>query len=83
MRMAMSENTTLVMRRERRGEMPVTSRHWEEASAHGVDEVLKVCEIDGRLHIAERSSGRANGTRRSSSTTRIGPVQPMEDMVEE
>jgi hypothetical protein len=48
-RMAMSENTTLVMKRERGGEMPVTSRHWEEASVLGANEVLEVCDIDGRL----------------------------------
>jgi hypothetical protein len=44
---------------------------------------LEVRDIDLWLHVAERSGGWANGTRRSSPTTRMGPSQPMEDMFEE
>jgi hypothetical protein len=33
-RMATSEDTVLVIKREPEGEMRVTSRHWEDAKVH-------------------------------------------------
>jgi len=53
-RIATSEDTTLVIRREEGGKMRVTSRHWEDAKVLGKNEVLEVRNVDGRLHVARK-----------------------------
>jgi hypothetical protein len=53
-RMATSEDTVLVIKENRKGEMRVTSRHWEDAKVLGRNEVLEVRNVDGRLPVARK-----------------------------
>jgi hypothetical protein len=53
-RMATSENTTLVIKREGDGKIRVASRHWEEAEVTGKNEMLEVRSVDGRLDVARK-----------------------------
>lgn len=53
-RMATSEDTTLVIKREGGGKMRVASRHWEEAEVTGKNEMLEVRSVDGRLDVARK-----------------------------
>jgi hypothetical protein len=54
-RMATSEDTTLVIRREDGGKMRVTSRHWEDPKVLLRGEVLEIRNVDGRLHVARKA----------------------------
>jgi len=54
-RMATSEDTTLVIKREDGGKMRVSSRHWADAKVLLRDEVLEVRNVDGRLHVARKA----------------------------
>jgi hypothetical protein len=54
-RMATSEDTTLVIKREDAGKMRVTSRYWEDAKVPLKDEVLEVRNVNGSLHVARKA----------------------------
>ena len=68
-RMATSEDTTLVIKREPEGKMRVTSRHWEDAKVLLRDEVLEVRNVDGRLHVARKARRPDEWTPRLNLTT--------------
>lgn len=75
-RMATSEDTTLVIKREPEGKMRVTSRHWEDAKVIVKNEVLEVRDVDGRLHVARKERKPDEWTRRSLPTILMGQGSP-------
>ena len=46
--------------------MRITSRHWEEPDRLSRDEVLQICNVDGRLHFAHKEH-EARRVRRSTN----------------
>jgi hypothetical protein len=60
-RLATSDDTTLVIKREDGGKMRITSRHWENARVLGRNEVLEVRNVDGRLCGAQGAIARRVG----------------------
>ena len=52
--MGVSDELTTSVRREEGGKIRFTSSLWEDAKVIGKHEVLKVRNVDGRLHVARK-----------------------------
>ena len=54
-RLATTEASTLVVKRETDGKMRVTSGSWEGEKVFSRDQVLEVRSVDNRLHVARKA----------------------------